>query len=265
MDLYCPDWTDSSQEPEAPAPPVQIWRLRLSDLDGDPLDALRPLTVSSEHARAHRYAFDADRHRHLAGRAVVRLALARRYGCAPRALALTDGPHGKPQLQEPPEDAPTLHFNVAHTADVVVVALSRTHPVGIDVESLSRDADTEALAQRVLTTAEQQWWRTRPKAHRHTAFLHLWTCKEAFLKATGQGLQRPLHTIECTFDGDTVDALDDAEGHRPASPEASAAEWPVRSFSAAEGIAGTVARKHSLPSSLAWTDAARLVNHHARS
>jgi 4'-phosphopantetheinyl transferase len=265
MQLRSPEWTDPPREPEAPTPPVQIWRLRLSDLDGDPLDTLRPLTAASEHRRACRYQFAADRHRHLAGRAVVRLVLARRYGCAPRDLSLTDGPHGKPRLKASPSDAAPLHFNVAHTKDVVVAAFSQAHPVGIDVESTRREADTEALAQRVLTAAEREWWRARPKAHRHAAFLHLWTCKEAFLKATGHGLQRAPRTIECTFDGDTVGALTDAEGHTPTDPEASAARWVVRSFSASADGAGAVVRKQAFPSSLAWTDAARLVNRHARS
>lgn len=265
MRLRNPDWEVPSREPDAPAPSVQIWRLRLGDLDGDLIEAFRPLTVPSEHRRAHRYEFDTDRHRHLAGRALVRLVLARQYNCAPRDLSLIEGPHGKPELQEPPNDGPTLHFNVAHTANVVVAAFSRTHPVGIDVESLRRDADTEALAQRVLTEAERQRWRALPAAHRRDAFIHLWTCKEAFLKATGRGLQRALHSIECRFDGDTVETLKDADGHRPASKQDSAAQWAVRSFSASESIAGAVVRKHSLPASLTWTDAARLVNRHARS
>lgn len=261
MHLHSPDWTDPSLESEAPAPAVQIWRLRLSDLDDDPLETLRPLTVPSEHARARRYQFDADRHRHLAGRALVRLVLSRRYECDPRVFSLTDGPHGKPHLQEPPEaDRPPLHFNVAHTADVVVAAFSRTHPVGIDVESQQRDADVDALAQRVLTEAERRQWRTRPESHRRDVFLHLWTCKEAFLKATGRGLQRAPHTIECTFDGDTVVGLNDANGHAPPSSEVSAARWAVHPFSASDGALGAIVRKERLPSSVAWVDAAEFLN-----
>ena len=265
MQLSSPNWTDPPREPGAPAPPVQIWRLRLKELDGDPLETLRPLTVSSEHARARRYQFEADRHRHLAGRALVRLALSRRYRCDPRALSLTDGPHGKPHLQEPPEGNPILHFNVAHTADVVVAAFSRTHPVGIDVESQHRDADVDALAQRVLTEAERRRWRTGPEAHRRDMFLHLWTCKEAFLKATGRGLQRALRTIECTFDEDTVVGLNDAEGHSPPSSEASATRWAVRPFSASANAMGAIVRKDHLPSSLGWIDAAEALNRRSHS
>jgi 4'-phosphopantetheinyl transferase len=265
MRLRNPDWEVPSRAPDAPAPSVQIWRLRLGDLDGDLVEAFRPLTVPSEHARARRYKFEADRHRHLGGRALVRLVLARQYNCAPRDLSLVEGPHGKPRLQEPPNDGPTLHFNVAHTANVVVAAFSRAHPVGIDVESLTRDADMEALAQRVLTEAERKHWRAFPKARREDGFIHLWTCKEAFLKATGRGLQRALHSIECCFDGSTVVDLDDAEGYAPSSPDNHAGRWAVRPFLASESIAGAVVRKHSLPWTVAWADAAQLVNRHSPS
>ena len=260
MPLHSPNWTDPPRQPEAPAPPLQIWRLRLGDLDGDPEDTLRSLTVPAEHRQARRYAFAADRHRHLAGRAVARLALARRYGCRARDLSITEGPHGKPQLRQAPSDEPVFHFNIAHTKDVVVVAVSRTHPVGIDIEARRRDANVEALAERVLTEAEQSWWRARPEAHQREAFIHLWTCKEAFLKATGQGLQRALHTIECRFDGDVIAAFDDAEEHTPQSLNTSAARWAVWAFSASEGVAGAVV--HTLdPSSPAdWIDAVGLVN-----
>ena len=263
MQLTSPDWDDRVPETEA-SPPVQIWRLRLNDLNGDPVETLRPLTVPAEHARARRYRFDADRHRHLAGRGLARFALSRQYDCAPQALSIMEGAHGKPKLQEPPSAPPTLHFNIAHTEDVVVVAVSRAHPVGIDVESRHRDADTDALARRVLTETERRRWQERPAPDQPAAFFHLWTCKEAFLKATGCGLQRAPDTVECTFDGDTVTTLTDAGGP-PSSSDASAARWTVHPFLASAGVVGAVVYKHEGPASLAWTDAAPLLNRRASS
>lgn len=260
MQLRSPDWTDPPLQAGASGSPVQIWRLHLSDLDGDPWEALRPLTVPSEHDRARRFEFDADRHRHLAGRALARLVLSRRYGCDPRILSIAEGPHGKPYLKAPPDDEPPLHFNIAHTADLVVVACSQTHPVGIDVESQRRDANVQALAQRVFTEKERRHWRTHSKADRHDLFIHLWTCKEAFLKATGRGLQRAPRTIECLFKRDAVTKLTDADGHSPSSPDASAGQWAVHPFLATEGIAGAIVRKHALPSPVDWIDAAGLLN-----
>ena len=255
MHLPSPHWTSSWPEWES----ISVWRLRLSALS-DPDAVLRPLTVASEHERARRYQFEADRHRHLAGRALARLVLSRPLDRDPRALTFVDGPHGKPQLEPPPDAGPPLHHNVAHTGDMVVVAVSRAAPVGIDVESRAREMDAEALATRVCTEAERTWWHERPAPHRHDAFLHLWTCKEAFLKATGEGLHRAPDTIECRFDGATITALDDATD----SPPSSAADWTVQPFSAADGVAGALVHNLARSPTIAWVDAAEIVTRTAR-
>ena len=255
MELPAPAWTVSWPEGR----PVEVWRLRLDALDGDPAAVLRPLTVPSEHERARRYQFAADRHRHLAGRALVRLVLSRRYDCAPDALSLTTGPHGKPRLQDSPADGPPLHFNIGHTGPVVVAAVSQAQPVGIDVEPRTRSVDAAALAQRVFTAAERTQWRSRPAPHRQDAFLHIWTCKEAFLKATGEGLNRAPETIECTFDGPTVTAFRDAPTLRESPPSAPAAHWSVRPFRATDNVIGALVRKDAIPAPIAWVDATEIV------
>jgi len=255
MDLASPAWTSSWPE----ARPVSVWRLRLDALADDPAAVLRPLTVPSEHERARRYQFVADRHRHLAGRALVRLVLSRRYDCTPDALSLTTGSHGKPTLQDSPADGPRFHFNIAHTGPVVVAAISHTQPVGIDVEPRSRSVDAAALAERVFTAAERTQCRSRPPSHQRTAFLHMWTCKEAFLKATGEGLHRPPETIECIVDGPTVIAFRDAPALRESPPSAPAARWSVRPFRATDNVIGALVRKDAIPAPIAWVDATEIV------
>ena len=230
----------------------------MNALGGDPGAVLRPLTVPSEHDRARRFACAADRHRHLAGRALVRLVASRRQHCTPGSLTLTEGPHGKPRLADPPADGPRLHFNIGHTGPVVVVAFSRHQPVGVDVEPQTRTVDASSLAERVLTASERERWRSRPASCRQAAFLHLWTCKEAFLKATGEGLRRAPTTVESIADGSTVVALRDApDSNAPSS--APADEWSVRPFSATDGVLGAIVRKGAVPSPISWVDATALV------
>lgn len=254
------EWTARVPECDLDAAGMHIWRLRLSALGEAPLDILRPLTVSAEHARARRYRFDADRHRHLAGRALVRAFVARQYSCTPQAVSIEDGPHGKPHLRAPLDDDSPLEFNIAHSGDVVVAAFSHNQPVGIDVERRDRDADTDALAERVFTEAEQRHWHALPKAERPQAFLRVWTCKEAFLKAIGAGLQRAPSTVECLFDGQEIVGLADAKDYRPSSPTTSADRWALYSFSATDRVGGAVVRKGSVPSSPILADAGRLLH-----
>ena len=261
MTLALPHWTDPLPEPGPDAPPVQIWRLCLSDLDPAPMETLRRLTTPSEHARAQRYRFDADRHRHLAGRALVRLFVARTYERALQEISIREGRHGKPQLAGSDEEI-DLEFNIAHTDDVVLAAFSRTHPVGIDVEAQDREADMDGLAERIFTKAEQRHWTTLPDDARSEFFFQIWTCKEAFLKATGQGLQRAPETVECTFDDDTVVALRETDD-LPNSDSSAAHRWAVRPFSVSDRLAGAVVRKNTLPTPLLFVDASRLVTQRA--
>lgn len=257
--LKNPNWTDLFQDLEVNRDWAQVCRLRLGDLTADPVEVLQPLTVPEEHERARRYRFDADRHRHLAGRALVRVLLSSHLDCPPREIAIGEGPHGKPRVKKRGA-AMVPDFNIAHSGEVIVAVLGGDRGVGIDVESQNRDANVEELAERVLSENEQEWWQSFPVSDRSALFFHVWTCKEAFLKALGKGLQRPPQTIECTFEENTVVGLDDAQGYTPSSTEASASQWSVQSFRASDGVAGAVVVSSSASTPVVFTDASRLVN-----
>ena len=257
MPLRVPRWPSPPRTPQGS--PLAVWRLCLDALPNAPDAVLRPWTTPAERERARQYRATADRHRHLAGRALARRLLARRLRCPPSAVAFTEGPHGKPRLDATVPDDPSLHFNIAHTGTTVVVAVSQDEPVGVDVEPLGRDVDTNALAGRILTAAEQAQWRALPAAKRPAALLHLWTCKEAFVKATGEGLGRGAHTVACDLDGGPATALSDAEGHVPASPRTAAEAWALCPFALPNNLVGAVVRRGALPHPVAWRTAAPLV------
>lgn len=257
--LKNPNWTDLFRDLEVNRYSAQVCRLRLGDLTADPLEVLQPLTVPEEHERARRYRFDADRHRHLAGRALVRVLLSSHFDCPPREIVIVEGSHGKPRMKmRGAEMVPD--FNIAHSGDVIVAVLGGDQGVGVDVESQNRDANVEELARRVLSENEQEWWQSLPASDRSALFFHVWTCKEAFLKALGKGLQRPPQTIECTFEENNVVGLDDAQGYSPSSTEASASQWSVQSFRAADEVAGAVVFPSSSSAPVVFSDASRLVN-----
>ena len=114
-----------------------------------------------------------------------------------------DPAHGKPELA----DAPELSFSLSHSASVALVAVAGEARVGVDVEVIRARRHLEKLAARVLTPEEFRAWRVVPPASRTTAFLRSWTAKEAYLKALGVGLVRPLRTVPVSPDGWSVLAL----------------------------------------------------------
>ncbi len=82
-------------------------------------------------------------------------------------------------------------MSISHGRGIWAVALAAAGPVGVDVETVEavRPAPALRLAERRLDTAEAKWLRGVPPAARATAFLWLWTQKEAVGIARGRGLR----------------------------------------------------------------------------
>ena len=103
----------------------------------------------------------------------------------PRELGLDQvewktGMHGKPRLARA---AAEWGFNLSHAGGYVVAALAKGAAIGVDLESLARKADVDALGERVFSEDERALARVGGRA----AFFALWSQKEALLKALGCG------------------------------------------------------------------------------
>lgn len=113
-----------------------------------------------------------------------------------RAIQLRPG--GKPELVRG-----GVHFSLSHAGPWAVCALADT-PVGVDVE-LPRC--TMATARRFFAPAEVAQVEALPERARPDALLRLWTAKEAFTKALGQGLSLGLSSFEVRLRADGADLI----------------------------------------------------------
>ena len=156
------------------------------------------LLDSAERARAARLRFARDARRFIRGRGQLRTILGAYAGCPPHAVRLVYGAAGKPSLA-PGCGPPGLRFNVSHAGNVLVVALARME-VGVDVEAVDADLDWRELADVVLAPAEAAELEALPPADRTAGFVQVWTRKEAYVKALGDGLAVPLPTVTCSGD-----------------------------------------------------------------
>ena len=150
-----------------------------------------------ERQRWQRFKFSGDRQRFLQARALVRSVLA---GClqqAPASLKFTCNQYGKPQLQQEPLP---LRFNLSHTHGLLVLAVSVDAEVGVDVESVSREVEPLALAERFFAHAESALIEAQTADLQRDCFFRLWTLKEAYVKARGLGLQLGLDSFAFQFD-----------------------------------------------------------------
>lgn len=149
------------------------------------------LLTDSEQARAERYRRPADRARFLTGRVALRTLLGDAMGTHPATVPLATDDRGKPYLAH----GAAFAFSVAHAGNWVVIGLTRGPDVGVDVEQVNDFPDLSALAGRILSARELAVWRTLAPAERTDALFAWWTCKEALLKATGDGLTTDPTTI----------------------------------------------------------------------
>jgi len=143
---------------------------------------------ADETERAGRFRRGEDRERFVVGRGLLREMLAGHLRVAPRDVSFSYNRWGKPAL----ERFSGLEFNVSHAHEVVALAFAVGRRVGIDVERIDRVVDALALAERFFTADEAVALRRLDEPHRCVEFLRGWTRKEAFVKAHGEGLQRPL-------------------------------------------------------------------------
>jgi 4'-phosphopantetheinyl transferase len=147
--------------------------------------------TTDERARAGRFRQDDDRLMFALGRVMARTLVGRALDVAPSAWPWREGPHGRPEIDDGATD---LHFNLSHSAGLVICALARGRAVGVDVENLRRRSPDPALVPRYCSPSEADDVRAHGDRW-PDRFLAYWTLKEAYLKARGVGISVPLADI----------------------------------------------------------------------
>lgn len=194
---------------------VDVWRVAL--------DATRPPAATDladlsewERARAERFASDALRFRWLGAHAALRRVLATALDVPPAAITYATGPQGKPFLAFPERSG--LEFNVSDSGERALIAVSRDGPLGVDLEACRPLSDLAAVAGSHFAVDERAHLFALPHAEQHAAFYRIWTRKEAYLKALGEGLAYGLGRFAVTMDASDARLLHVDGDARVASP-----------------------------------------------
>lgn len=177
---------------------IIIVRWIMLDPHTAPIASLQPLLDASEQAQAGRFHLAADRDAHIAAHALLRTMLCRATGIAPGEWRFQTGENGKPVLL-PTQAPPDLHFSLSHTRGLVACAVGHPYPLGVDVEAWTMPAPME-IAHRYFASTEAHLIAQQADAERSSTFYRIWTLKEAYLKATGQGLSTPLDSFAFSLD-----------------------------------------------------------------
>ncbi len=223
---------------------VHVWRAALNLAEAQ-VAALGATLNADEQARAARLRVEDKRRAFVAARGILRDILGRYQGLSPSDIQFAYTAQGKPELAA--AQAGGLHFNLAHSGDLALVALARGRPLGVDLErKLPREAP-DLLVERFFSAGERAAFGRVPPEHKALAFLLGWTRKEAYLKARGEGLTLPLNQFEVTLSPGEPPALV-ADWHSPPS----ATPWVLLDVEAGAGYVGALAVPGPVGELAAW-------------
>ena len=171
-----------------------LWYTKPQDSqDLEMLDRYQLLLTEEESEKQQRYIFEKDRHDALITRAFIRDVLSQYMNVEPGDWKFIKGENGKPEInyQSVPNAIP-LRFNISHTKELIICAVTLTDDIGCDVEHIERKSDVLAIAERFFSPLETKELFSLPKAKQRDRFFDYWTLKESYIKAWGQGLAIPL-------------------------------------------------------------------------
>ena len=185
-----PDWSSAISA-------THIWAIPL-DLNPAAVEEFHATLAPAERERAARFHFSRDRDRFVVGRGALRHILGRCLQTAPTKLRFTYGPHGKPSLEHGAEES-GLQFNLAHSDGLALLAVTRAAQIGVDLERVRPLKDADGLVTRFFFPREITTFQSLPEDQKPAAFFNLWTRKEAWLKAIGEGIGYSLNLVEVSF------------------------------------------------------------------
>ena len=226
------EWQPASAPRRRPMPrEVDVWSVPLERL-ADRINTLQSVLSPDERERADRFYFERDRRRFVGVRAVLRVLLGAYLQVDARDLTFSYGPQGKPALTGRFRDG--LSFNVSHSHELALLAVGPGIDIGVDVEAVRPMNDIDDIAARFFSPREADQLRSLPASVRTEAFFACWTRKEAYLKALGSGLARPLDGFDVTFAPGEPATLAVHGDH------GETARWCVEALSPADGYAAAL-------------------------
>ena len=221
---------------------IYIWHACLEQ----PASQFQSLLSVDERNRAERFHFEADRKRFIVRRGILRTLLSYYLGVEPGQIQFCYGKNGKPDLADTLGKG-TIHFNLSLSEGVALYAFTRDREIGVDIELIRNIPEMEPIVAQYFSAGENDVFSALPKSKRKEAFYDCWTRKEAFVKATGDGLSLPLNGFDVSLAPGEPTRLLRIEGDSgPASG------WSIQDLKLVFGFAAAFAVKGRIGSVHCW-------------
>ncbi len=198
---------------------IHLWLTRPDGIhDPDLLSMYRTLLNAAEKEKAARFFFATDRHRYLLTRALVRTVLSRYLAIDAKDWVFSTNAYGRPQIANKEASGCSLSFNISHTQGLIVLAVSKSCSLGVDVENVAGREVSIDIANHFFAPQEVEALNGVSPGQQQYRFYEYWTFKESYIKARGMGLSIPLDKFSFHYPKeDTVElAIDPELGDDPA-------------------------------------------------
>lgn len=170
---------------------IHVWSTSLS-ITAEEEQYQFAVLSADEQIRAERFYRPLHKKRFIAARFMLRKILSLYLQAQPTEIQFKYGEQKKPALLFPAHTE--IEFNVAHSDNLAVYAINRNYSIGIDIEKINDEYDTN-IPQRFFSEQENKELELLSELEHKHAFYRIWARKEALLKATGHGLAIPLKTF----------------------------------------------------------------------
>jgi len=124
-------------------------------------------------------------------RGILRQVLGSYLNIKPQKISIQIAEYGKPFIE-----GAELFFNLSHTGNKLVLAVSNTGEVGVDLEQYKQRHNLIGLVKKCFSALEQDYWLGLPESQKVIQFYRFWVRKEAFVKAVGRGIAVGLNQCE---------------------------------------------------------------------
>jgi 4'-phosphopantetheinyl transferase len=177
---------------------IDVWLCNLKHLSSE-TDKFYVLLSDDERERADKLKIEDKQQQFIIARGYLRQCLGLLTKTNPTEFVFDYLDHGKPVLKNN-KKYNDITFNVSHSYDLALIAISLKRIIGIDIEKINQQSDPLPLVTRFFSKAEQAEFNALSETIRAKAFCACWTRKEAFIKAIGNGITYGLDSFDVTID-----------------------------------------------------------------
>ena len=176
---------------------VHIWRYYPEETNSQ-METLQDTLSADELARSEKFHFEKDRKKFILTRGILRKLLGCYLNKNPQQIRFDYTSFGKPFLAIDSENS-NISFNLTHSGEIVLYAISCNQELGIDVEQVRDHTDVMAIAKRFFSQREIGQMEKANEKNRTQLFFRYWTRKEAFVKALGKGVSFPMERLDVSL------------------------------------------------------------------